>query len=73
MRGLIAACLALRRLWTPTSLWAIFLQFAACGLVYLPAIWFISMTPDDRADLRHAIRTAMVSWRQRHDRTGGTS
>ncbi len=55
---LAATCLVLHYVWVPTRLLQVFIQFAICGLVYLPAVWFISMTHDERQRV----------WRALHDR-----
>ncbi len=65
---LLGVCLILQRLWDPTSLLQMVLQFATCGLIYLPAVWCISMTRTDREDLRQSAAAAMASWRRRRTR-----
>jgi O-antigen/teichoic acid export membrane protein len=40
------------------SLTELLVQFALCGLVYAPAVWFISMTRNDRKRLIETIRMA---------------
>jgi O-antigen/teichoic acid export membrane protein len=66
---LVAACLLLRHVWTPTSLLQIVAQFALCGLAYLPSIWFVSLTKKDRQDLQATLADAKVAWQQRRDGT----
>lgn len=52
---LVLASLVLPRLWVPTRLTHIVVQFFLCGVAYLPGIWFVSMTHDDRKDLQAAL------------------
>ena len=69
---LAVSCLILQHVWTPGSLFQIVVQFFLSGLVYLPSIWFISLTRADRQELRKALETGMASWRQ-HSRTARKS
>ncbi|MBT3294583.1 MAG: hypothetical protein HN919_09555 [Verrucomicrobia bacterium] len=70
---LAGACVLLLHAWTPKSLFQIIVQFALCGLVYLPSIWFISLTGADRDNLRGAITTGIASWRARRGSKEGGS
>ena len=63
---LVVVCLLLRQIWTPTNLLQIVVQFFVCGLVYLPSIWFVSLTQADRRDLKAMLTTARATWRKQH-------
>jgi len=65
---LAVACLLFRYLWTPASLPQIIVQFALCGLAYLPGIWFLSLVKEDRVDLWKALATAKARWSERQCR-----
>jgi len=72
---LVAACLLVRRLWTPGGLPGLLDQFVLCGLAYAPSVWFISLTGDDRGALRRHMRAGMAwcrragsHWRERRSR-----
>ncbi len=62
---LIAAILVVKHLWIPASLGALVIQFAVCGLAYLPGIWFLSLTDEDRHDVRKGLAAARAYWQER--------
>jgi hypothetical protein len=65
---LALGCLLLHHVWTPTRLLHILAQFAVCGVIYAPAIWFISLTQTDHEDLRKTLQSGMAACRARFTR-----
>lgn len=55
---LLLTCFVIRRLWEPSNLFFVFVQFALCGGVYAVSAWFIALTDDDRGKLLAAGRKA---------------
>jgi O-antigen/teichoic acid export membrane protein len=66
---LVAVALMLKRCWAPANLFQVFVQFGMCGIAYALCAWFISLSGNDRAQLRTAVVSA---WQRLRGAGGGT-
>lgn len=63
---LVACTLLLGHVWKTGSFAELLAQFAVCGAVYAPSVWFISMTDNDRRASAQVVTRCIAALRGMH-------
>lgn len=52
---LLGAAMLMQAIWPPANLFEVFVQFACCGIVYVPCVWGLGFTSADRSEAGHLL------------------